>query len=291
MAFCERCGSTINAGTQFCRSCGAATENSPAPQNHQPSNHNSPVQPSYPSTAKSSSSTPIVIGLGAFVLAAIIGVGVGTGFMNRQPPVTEPVKSEKVAPLTGLVEVPDMLGIKEAQARDAAKSKSLKLEVTTGASNDIPAGQVVSQYPSAGQAIEPGATMRVRISTGPPAGASSRVATAKSEQPTVIVVPGQPAAPAPQRSEPVSRPRISVSAPSYDYPLSYSDLSGKSAWELDIMRNTIYAKYGRRFARSDLQSYFNRQDWYRPNSGFRDGMLTPTERRNAALIAQYQSGR
>jgi len=232
-----------------------------------------------------------MIGLGAFAIAAIIGIGMGVGWMNRQP-VVEPVKAPP-QPLTGLVAVPDMLGIKETQARDSAKSKSLKLEVTTGASNDVPAGQVVSQYPPAGQAIPPGSSMRVRISTGSPSGTARRVATARNDAPTVIVVPSQSSAPATQRDVPVIRPRVSVSAsaPSYNYPLSYSDLSGKSAGELDIIRNSIYAKYGRRFARSDLQAYFNRQDWYSPNSGFHDGMLTPTERRNAALILQYQRGR
>jgi hypothetical protein len=214
------------------------------------------------------------------------GIGITTSSVNHQP-AAEPVE---VHSPEGLVAVPDMLGIKEAQARDAAKSKSLKLEVTTGASNDVPAGQVVSQYPLAGQAVEPGSTLRVRISTGMPGSPNARVA-AKSDAPTVIVVPSQSAAPTVRSNTYVARPRVSSYAPSYNYPLSYSDLYGKSDWELDIMRNSIYAKYGRTFRRNDLQQYFNRQSWYRPNSNFYEGMLTATERRNAALIAQYQRQR
>ena len=43
-----------------------------------------------------------------------------------------------------------------------------------------------------------------------------------------------------------------------------ADLSGKSAWNLDIMRNEIFARHGRRFRSRELQNYFNQQSWYRP---------------------------
>ncbi len=74
-------------------------------------------------------------------------------------------------------------------------------------------------------------------------------------------------------------------------PVTESDLVGKSAWELDVMRNEIYARHGRRFARTDLQNYFDRQPWYRPNypvNEFPNGILSPVEQANAEFIASYQ---
>jgi hypothetical protein len=75
-------------------------------------------------------------------------------------------------------------------------------------------------------------------------------------------------------------------------PLTGADLAGKTRWELDLLRNEIYARHHRRFARADLQRYFDAQSWY---SGlyspeqFTDAMLTPLERSNAEMIRQYEA--
>ncbi len=71
-----------------------------------------------------------------------------------------------------------------------------------------------------------------------------------------------------------------------------SDLHGKSMWELDIMRNEIYARYGRRFQREDLQEYFTNQSWYTPKyfpDEFPYEVLTSIQKENAAFIREYQN--
>lgn len=73
--------------------------------------------------------------------------------------------------------------------------------------------------------------------------------------------------------------------------LSTSDLSGLSKWQLDVLRNEIYAAHGRTFDRSDLQKYFDRQTWYTRDSGFSDSRLSNLEKRNAAFVADYQKRR
>lgn len=40
------------------------------------------------------------------------------------------------------------------------------------------------------------------------------------------------------------------------------DVSGKSRWELRIMRNEIYARHHYQFKTDDMREYFNAQDWY-----------------------------
>lgn len=73
--------------------------------------------------------------------------------------------------------------------------------------------------------------------------------------------------------------------------LTTGDLSGLSKWQLDVLRNEIYAAHGRTFDRADLQNYFDRQTWYEADSGFSEARLSSLEKRNAAFIASYQKGR
>ncbi len=69
------------------------------------------------------------------------------------------------------------------------------------------------------------------------------------------------------------------------------DLADKSALELDIMRNEIFARYGRGFKDAELQSYFKSQPWYQPRyepDKFPEDLLTPTELLNVQFISQFQ---
>ncbi|MGH2398061.1 MAG: YARHG domain-containing protein, partial [bacterium] len=70
--------------------------------------------------------------------------------------------------------------------------------------------------------------------------------------------------------------------------LTEADLRDKPARTLTLMRNEIYAVHGRIFQRKDLQEYFQRQTWYRPNPTFQEGWLSGIERRNGEFILAYQ---
>ncbi len=70
------------------------------------------------------------------------------------------------------------------------------------------------------------------------------------------------------------------------------DLIGKSDLELDIMRNEVFARYGRRFKIPELQSYFNKQPWYQPRyepDQFPEDLLTPIESQNVQYIRDFQA--
>ncbi|NJM72698.1 MAG: YARHG domain-containing protein [Scytonema sp. RU_4_4] len=70
-----------------------------------------------------------------------------------------------------------------------------------------------------------------------------------------------------------------------------ADLDGKSGFELDIMRNSIFARHGRRFDTAGLQQFFEKQPWYRPlysPQDFPTSLLSNTEQWNVKYIAQYQ---
>ncbi|MFB2898284.1 YARHG domain-containing protein [Aerosakkonemataceae cyanobacterium BLCC-F50] len=65
----------------------------------------------------------------------------------------------------------------------------------------------------------------------------------------------------------------------------------KNALELDVLRNSVFARYGRRFRSQELQKYFSSQSWYRPiysPESFPNDLLTPLEQKNVAYILEYQ---
>lgn len=70
--------------------------------------------------------------------------------------------------------------------------------------------------------------------------------------------------------------------------LTERDLQGKSNVQLDLMRNEIFARRGRRFQRNDLQKHFSAQSWYKPRADYNDGMLSQQEKQNAEFILKYQ---
>jgi hypothetical protein len=71
-----------------------------------------------------------------------------------------------------------------------------------------------------------------------------------------------------------------------------------SLWDLELMRNEIYARHGWIFNRSDLRSYFESQPWYRPKGDLSnpqqsnrwvEAELTPLERRNIRIIVSREN--
>ncbi len=70
-----------------------------------------------------------------------------------------------------------------------------------------------------------------------------------------------------------------------------ADLEGKDGLQLDIMRNSIFARKGRRFVTPGLQQYFNNQPWYRPRYSpqeFPNNLLSDLEMSNVEYINNYQ---
>ena len=75
------------------------------------------------------------------------------------------------------------------------------------------------------------------------------------------------------------------------YILTKSDLAGLTKEDLDIARNEIYARHGRKFKNAWLQEYFNKQSWYTPRydpDDFPESLLNDTEKKNANFILKYE---
>ncbi|PYS83336.1 MAG: hypothetical protein DMF67_09320 [Acidobacteria bacterium] len=72
--------------------------------------------------------------------------------------------------------------------------------------------------------------------------------------------------------------------------LTRDDLAGLSAAQLRVLRNAVFARYGRVFQSPDLQSYFQSRPWYRPRADFSERVLTANDRANADLLKSFEEG-
>ncbi len=69
--------------------------------------------------------------------------------------------------------------------------------------------------------------------------------------------------------------------------LTHDDLVFLSKWQLKIMKNEIFARYGYIFKSAAMKKYFQAKPWYRPQFHNVYHLLTPIERKNIKLIKQY----
>lgn len=73
--------------------------------------------------------------------------------------------------------------------------------------------------------------------------------------------------------------------------LSEEDLSDKTKSELEIMRNSIYARYGYKFKREDLFNHFSQYSWYNPTTSDMEtiyNMMNDNEKFNVDFIKKHE---
>ena len=72
-------------------------------------------------------------------------------------------------------------------------------------------------------------------------------------------------------------------------PLNKEELKGMSKVQLQIMRNEIFARYGYIFrSGGKMETYFSKQDWYRPQHTDVNDFLTEIEKGNIQLIRKFE---
>lgn len=71
--------------------------------------------------------------------------------------------------------------------------------------------------------------------------------------------------------------------------LQLAELRQLSLRDLRILRNTIYARHGRKFKSKILQDHFAGLAWYQLNADYSDKLLTKTDQRNIALIKTVEN--
>lgn len=74
----------------------------------------------------------------------------------------------------------------------------------------------------------------------------------------------------------------------YYYQYRISTLEKFSEKELQIIRNSIIAHYGRKFKTVWLNEYFNNRHWYSVNQDYDDSLLTENDLNNIRLIKEIE---
>tara|TARA_B110000467_G_C18316590_1_gene481929 strand:- start:248 stop:1669 length:1422 start_codon:yes stop_codon:yes gene_type:complete len=69
----------------------------------------------------------------------------------------------------------------------------------------------------------------------------------------------------------------------------YDDLSRMDKEQLQITRNTVFAKHGREFVTSSMKEYFNSKIWYKINPNYSDDMLTDEDHKLIDIIKIWES--
>ncbi len=86
-----------------------------------------------------------------------------------------------------------------------------------------------------------------------------------------------------------TRPIDFYSPPAVDLaPLTEEDLKDRSDTELALLRNSFFAKYGRKFDISWIMKYFSMQPWYYENENFDNWYLTEFDISNMKFIHQRE---
>jgi serine/threonine protein kinase len=70
--------------------------------------------------------------------------------------------------------------------------------------------------------------------------------------------------------------------------LSPSDLTGMTAAQLRLLRNTVTARHGRTFSDNDLRQYFQSRPWYKPDKDYDEDQLTTNDKANADLLKAFE---
>ena len=70
--------------------------------------------------------------------------------------------------------------------------------------------------------------------------------------------------------------------------LSPSDLSGMTAAQLRLLRNTVAARHGLVFQAADLRRHFQSRPWYKPSADFDETQLTTNDHANAELLKAFE---
>lgn len=123
---------------------------------------------------------------------------------------------------------------------------------------------------------------------------AERPAAAPTPAPTPVPAPAE-AAPQIAQPAPSDMPKETAAAPPVTRPLYYegalqpADLAGRTLRELNLMRNTIYARVGQSFRKPWIDQHFRQFPWYVPKDQPDLAKLTPIDYENARAIVGHES--
>lgn len=168
------------------------------------------------------------------------------------------------------VEIPSVIGYTYANAVEKLYESNLQSRVTVEYSSSVPDYCIISQSPSQGTQAKEGDVVSVVMSKG------------------VYETPNYDYFGVPSYARNDNSYIIPQSSSKY---LTSSDISGFSIKTLELARNEIFARHGRRFESTELQKYFNSKSWYIgtiESSDFPESLLNEYETANADFLKKEE---
>src|SRR5262245_6336251 len=133
---------------------------------------------------------------------------------------------------------------------------------------------------------------RPKPTPAPTVAAADAAPSPGAAAPTTAAAPAPAAAPA--KTVPGSLPEYGAGPDGrpyyYERALTAADLQGRTLRDLALMRNTIFARAGHPFRKAWLRDYFTAQPWYKALEADDESRITATDRANAKLIADKETG-
>jgi hypothetical protein len=86
-----------------------------------------------------------------------------------------------------------------------------------------------------------------------------------------------------------SKPTALVTDYYFTREITKADLEGRTLRELNLIRNTIFARAGNPFRKKWLRDYFSAQPWYKPADKTDESKLTALDRKNAEFVATFEA--
>ncbi len=199
-------------------------------------------------------SIAIILALGGFVAFFLINNGNNKNDAQKETvsttaAVTENKVSAETEPAT--VAVINVVGSKESDACDMLNEAGIKFTLSRQYNESVSEGYVISQSPAEGY-IKDGDKVKVYISKGP---------EQQSKSSAVQQTPVTPSYIPPAQSSYIDNSEYIIAESNSRY-LSESEVITLSRSDMNYALNEIYARKGRLFKDSELQSYFNSKSWY-----------------------------
>lgn len=282
------------------------------------------VQPNKKGSGKTKIVLIAIIILSSLVLVCgvvylLFGDKIETFFSDesKSPSVSDSSEEESSEPFE--FAIPDLSGLKYADAVTKAKEYGLETKIVYQNSDTVEKGLVIEQSIDAGTMGKVGDVIILTVSLGKDAESTTdateettestesnsennQSSTEPSETPEIPTQPTEEPIEEPtdkpvQPTEPPTEPTTPPVNNYYILPdssarlLTLDDISGLSLAELELARNEIYARHGRRFVTDYIQEYFNSQQWYSGTidpDDFDYGVLSDIEVANVWFIYDYE---
>lgn len=197
----------------------------------------------------------IILALGGFVAFFLMNNNSDNKKESKKEPITTTVSvtenkvSDETEPAT--TAVINVVGSKESDACQMLNDAGIKYTLSRQYNDSVSEGYVISQSPTDGF-IKNGEKVRVYISKGPETTSKPSTGQQYSDVPTY-----KP----PVQSSYSGDSGYIISDSNSRY-LSESEVRALSRSDMNYALNEIYARKGRLFKDSQLQSYFNSKSWY-----------------------------